>query len=139
MDARNQVVPLHLFHRLELETALGLKVFRGEMDEARRRAVLDEIGADIGKGRVVLRPADWVAAMDAARRIGEAVTARAGCRALDLLHIAVALQWESEVFVTADDRQLKAARAAGLRTVDMRTPSARDRAGREVGARRCIL
>jgi hypothetical protein len=40
---------------------------------------------------------------------------------LDLLHIAIAVQWESEVFVTADSRQLKAARAAGLRTVDVRT------------------
>jgi len=32
------------------------------------------------------------------------------------LHIACALQWEAELFVSADQRQVSAARKAGLRT-----------------------
>jgi predicted nucleic acid-binding protein len=37
-------------------------------------------------------------------------------RAIDALHVASALEWQAELFVTADKRQLSAARKAGLRT-----------------------
>ncbi len=37
-------------------------------------------------------------------------------RAMDALHVACALEWQAELFVTADKRQLKAARNAGLAT-----------------------
>jgi hypothetical protein len=35
-------------------------------------------------------------------------------RALDTLHIAAALEWSADLFVSADDRQLHAAEQAGL-------------------------
>jgi uncharacterized protein len=38
-------------------------------------------------------------------------------RTLDALHIACALEWRSEVFVTSDLRQGNAARTAGLKVV----------------------
>jgi uncharacterized protein len=37
-------------------------------------------------------------------------------RACDALHVACALEWQAEIFVSADRRQLTAARKAGLRT-----------------------
>ena len=37
-------------------------------------------------------------------------------RAMDALHIACALEWEAELFVSSDARQISAARKAGLRT-----------------------
>ncbi len=37
-------------------------------------------------------------------------------RAMDSLHVACAIEWQAELFVTADKRQLKAARNAGLLT-----------------------
>lgn len=37
-------------------------------------------------------------------------------RAMDALHIACALEWEAGVFVSADERQLAAAKRAGLNT-----------------------
>lgn len=37
-------------------------------------------------------------------------------RAMDALHIACALEWQADLFVTADRRQLMAAKNAGLRT-----------------------
>ena len=37
-------------------------------------------------------------------------------RAMDALHIACALQWEAELFVSADEQQIAAAKKAGLRT-----------------------
>ena len=37
-------------------------------------------------------------------------------RAMDALHVACALEWQAELFATADKRQLKAAKNAGLLT-----------------------
>ncbi len=120
VESRNEIILFNAFQQLELDNALRLKVFRGEMDSEHCNAVLGKIRAHIGEGRIMLRPVNWVNAMEDARRMGARVTARAGCRTLDLLHVAIAAQWDSDVFVTADDRQLRAARAAGLRTVDVR-------------------
>jgi uncharacterized protein len=40
-------------------------------------------------------------------------------RAMDAIHIACALTVKSDVFVSADHRQLSAARKAGIKTVDV--------------------
>jgi predicted nucleic acid-binding protein len=37
-------------------------------------------------------------------------------RAMDALHVACALEWGADLFVSCDDRQIKAAKRAGLRT-----------------------
>jgi predicted nucleic acid-binding protein len=37
-------------------------------------------------------------------------------RAMDALHIACALEWGAELFASSDDRQLRAAKRAGLET-----------------------
>lgn len=37
-------------------------------------------------------------------------------RAMDALHVACALEWKADLFVTSDRRQLRAAKNAGLRT-----------------------
>ncbi len=37
-------------------------------------------------------------------------------RAMDALHVACAMQWGAELFVSADERQVTAAKKAGLRT-----------------------
>jgi predicted nucleic acid-binding protein len=37
-------------------------------------------------------------------------------RAMDALHIACALEWKADLFVTSDRRQLEAARKSGLQT-----------------------
>jgi predicted nucleic acid-binding protein len=36
-------------------------------------------------------------------------------RAMDALHVACALEWGAELFASSDDRQLKAAKKAGLK------------------------
>ena len=48
------------------------------------------------------------------------MTAKTGCRTLDLIHVAIARQWGCSVFVSADGRQLAAARTQGLRAMDVR-------------------
>ncbi len=41
-------------------------------------------------------------------------------RSADTLHIACASEWSTDLFVSADDRQCKAARAHGLRVQAIR-------------------
>ncbi len=127
---RQEPISYGMLHHLELDTAFRLKRFRGELDDAQAKAVIANLDEDVRAGRLVFRPIDWVAAMEEARRIGATATQHFGCRPLDLLHVAIALQWGSSVFVTADDRQIKAARSIGLRTVDVRTlPPGQDQDG----------
>ena len=40
-------------------------------------------------------------------------------RAMDALHVACALEWGADLFASSDDRQLKAAKKAGLRTLQI--------------------
>ena len=45
-----------------------------------------------------------------------AVLEESPIRAMDAIHVACALEWEAELFVTSDERQVKAASKARLRT-----------------------
>jgi hypothetical protein len=45
-------------------------------------------------------------------------------RALDSLHVACALEWQADLFVTSDRRQFLAATNAGLRTEYIGQPDA---------------
>jgi predicted nucleic acid-binding protein len=51
-----------------------------------------------------------------ARTLSEKHTERLGCRAFDLLHVALALELECEAFLTSDRIQGALARAEGLDT-----------------------
>jgi len=130
LESRGEAVSVSLFHQLELENALRLKVFRSEIQEDRYLAVLSKVETDMTKGMLVSRPVSWVDAFTQAREISQRVTATSGCRTLDLIHVAIAMQWECSVFVTADGRQAAAARLEGLSTVDLRDVHRRRTRGR---------
>ncbi|MFH1115941.1 MAG: type II toxin-antitoxin system VapC family toxin [Pseudomonadota bacterium] len=54
-----------------------------------------------------------------------------GLRAMDALHVACALEWKADLFVTSDRRQLIAAQDSGLRTEYLgQPPSPADPKGR---------
>ena len=120
IEGRAEAVPISLFHRLELENALRLKIFRGEIGEDRCLAILQKIETNIRDGMLVLRPVNWINALEKASCTGARATAKTGCRTLDLIHVAIAAQWGCSVFVTADDRQIRAAKLDGFSTVDVR-------------------
>lgn len=120
VEDRGEPVPLSLFQRLEFENAVYQKVFRSEVKAERLAQVLADLQKDLDIGRLVLRPVNWIEALEEARVIGARVTGTTGCRTLDLIHVAIAVQWDCPLFVTADARQLRAARRAGLQVVDLR-------------------
>ena len=120
VESRKTAVQINQFQQLEMENALHLKVFRGELKTDMCRAVLARIKSDLRAGRLVLRPANWVGALEDSRRICARATETAGCSTLDIIHVAIAVQWGCVEFVSADDRQIKAARAVDLAALDLR-------------------
>jgi predicted nucleic acid-binding protein len=87
-------------NRRKREKALTAVQYR----EAKQRLLDDVRDADI----VNLTPS----VIGSAIRVLEA----SPVRALDALHVACALEWGAELFASSDERQLKAAGKAGLKT-----------------------
>jgi predicted nucleic acid-binding protein len=106
----------------ELVNAICLAEFRGDISGDARRDALASLEEDFAEGRY--RHADllWRAALTRARDLSMQYTARLGCRSLDLLHVASALELGMQHFVTFDERQGRLVRAMGLRLL---TPAAR--------------
>ena len=61
----------------------------------------------------------WRAALNRAAELSQSQTPELGTRALDVLHVACAIELKSRYFLTFDQRQQKLAAAAGLRRVQL--------------------
>jgi uncharacterized protein len=77
---------------------------RGQYDTAKRHLIEDVRDANI---------VNLTASV-----VGSSITVleASPVRALDALHLACALEWGAELFVSSDNRQLAAAKRAGLKT-----------------------
>jgi predicted nucleic acid-binding protein len=70
-------------------------------------------------GRLIETAADWQNILTIAEDLSIVHTRNYLTRSLDLLHVATALELKCKTFVSGDRRQLKAARAAKFRPVDI--------------------
>ena len=87
---------------------------------------LASFGEDVADGRYAQADVLWRATLRRAGEISRAHTATVGCRSLDVLHVATALELGLRTFVTFDRRQQQLARVAGLKVLtpaSMRSPS----------------
>ncbi len=117
-------VPYTLLHELEVANAFAWLLGRRSITAAEHRAIRAQVREDVEAQRLVPTALDWSQAFAGACGLSESCTATLLTRSLDLLHVAAARVLGCKVFVSADDRQLAAAKAAGLKTVDIkRTPS----------------
>jgi predicted nucleic acid-binding protein len=118
-------------HRLELRNALELLVGRRILSAAERDGLVAQIQEDRQAGRLIDAAADWEVVLTIAGDLSIAHTRKYLTRSLDLLHVAVALELKCETFVSGDRRQLRVARAAKLRPIDItrsrRRPTADER------------
>lgn len=119
VEARGEPIALNLVQEIEFENALRLKVFRTEITAGRVTEILSARDEDIRVGRLVRRPVNWTQVFEETRRLSAVSTVKTGCRTLDVMHVAIALKWGCECFASADARQLKAARSAGLKVLDV--------------------
>ena len=101
------------FVELELVNFISLRIFRRELKAADAKAAHSLVRKDIEKGVLQIKPIP-AAAFERAKQIARRATASLGTRALDVLHVALALLHKAEAFYTFDARQAKLAAAEGL-------------------------
>jgi hypothetical protein len=115
-------------HALEVENAVRLQSFhlrrtlasreRGQLTRE-KLASLSRLQQSLERGLFIEVSADWDRAIDRARTLSEEHSERIGTRSLDLLHVAFALELESELFLICDEQQGTLAEAEGLKVVSL--------------------
>jgi uncharacterized protein len=91
----------------EIVSALNRRIREGVLPKAKYDQIKAQLAADVGDAVILQLTPDVVAT---------AVTLLENnvLRAMDALHVAGALIWQADLFVTADRRQFAAAQQAGL-------------------------
>lgn len=105
---------------MEVLNSIGLAAFRGKISEMGLQDATRSFEEDIASGRYVLADVLWRAALRRAADLSRDYTPQMGCRSLDVLHVACALELELANFLTFDVRQRRLARAVGLKIVTPR-------------------
>jgi predicted nucleic acid-binding protein len=101
-------------HRLELVTAWQLKVFRREIAAQLVEGAWSHLEQDVADGVWELPAYDLSEVFSRAESLSRQYSSKLGTRSLDVLHVASALELGAAAFVTADARQAKLARTAGM-------------------------
>lgn len=109
--------PLLVTHhgRLELINGIGLAAYRGMITDETHEAALAALDDDLAQGRYKQADLLWRATLKRAGDLSREHTHAMGCRSLDVLHVASAIELGLRVFVTFDVRQQELARSAGLK------------------------
>lgn len=101
----------------ELISALNRRLREGALTEKEYRKAKDLLLDDVGDATVLqLTPAVVSRSVN--------LLEKNVLRAMDALHVACALEWKADLFVTSDRRQLDAAINSGLRTEYLGEPAA---------------
>ena len=106
--------------RLEIVNGICLAGFRKIISAEALSDAIASFDEDLAEGRYVDADILWRAALRRARELSRAHTPALGCRTLDVLHVATAIELGLRYFVTFDSRQRQLAKAAGLKPL---TPS----------------
>lgn len=114
-------LPITQHGRLEIINGICLAAFRGAISAEASSDALASFDEDCAESRYF--PADvlWRATLRRAVEISRRHTPTLGCRSLDVLHVATAVELGLRDFVTFDRRQQRLARATGLKLM---TPGA---------------
>lgn len=116
LESQDDPLPMADVLRWEFANALRLKVFWGDFGSATADHLLTLFEDRLYRGQYT------VVEIDPARRTKDVLelvrhTAELGCRTLDVLHVATALQLSPQRFVSFDQQQRRLAVAAGLQVV----------------------
>jgi predicted nucleic acid-binding protein len=115
MKRHGGALPFTPWHRLEVRNAIRLAAYHRLIDPHQSKGQLKQIEADLRDEILIIHaPIDWTTVLHTAEKLGAAHNESVGCRSSDLFHIAAAIEWEADCFLTFDERQLKMAKTAGL-------------------------
>jgi predicted nucleic acid-binding protein len=120
-------IPFTQLHELEVRNAFELLVGRNLITKDECRAIQAQLEGDLESQRLARVPLDLDGAFTRASDLSRSNTARYLTRSLDLLHVAAAQAIMCATFVSADDRQLAAAKATGFKVVDIKHPARREK------------
>jgi len=111
--------PLLITHhgRVEVINGICLAAFREYISGEAMDDALSSFEEDFAEGRYVQADLLWRAAFQRAAGLSQRHTATFGCRSLDVLHVASALELELKNFITFDVRQQRLAQAVGLKPI----------------------
>ena len=103
--------------RVEIINGICLAAFRRYITVEAMSDALASVEEDFREGRYNQADLVWRAALKRAGDLSQKHTPALGCRSLDVLHVASALELELKNFLTFDRRQQKLAKAAGLKPI----------------------
>ena len=108
-------LPVTPHGRLEIVNGICLAEFRKIISAEALSDAIVSFDEDLAEGRYVDADILWRATLRRARELSRAHTPALGCRTLDVLHVATAIELGLRYFVTFDSRQGQLAKAAGLK------------------------
>ena len=114
-------LPITLHGRLEIANGISLAAFRKAITTEAMADALLSFEEDLAEARYTETDVLWRATLRRAADISRTYTPKLGCRSLDVLHVATALEAGLRDFVTVDGRQRQVARALGLKSMAPRT------------------
>lgn len=121
-------LPFTGLHELEVRNTFRLLHGRRVIGKRAVRLLIGHLEEDVGAGRLLRAEVDYSALFARSCELSDRHSARILCRSLDILHVACALGLDCQRFVSGDDLQLRLARAAGLKAVDIKAGEPRARA-----------
>jgi predicted nucleic acid-binding protein len=113
-------LPLTQHARAEVVNGICLAAFRRDISAAALRDALASFDEDFAAGRYVQADLPWRSALRRATELSRDYTPQIGCRTLDMLHVACALELGLPSFLTFDARQRRLARSVGLKVPSLR-------------------
>ncbi|MEX2606386.1 MAG: type II toxin-antitoxin system VapC family toxin [Kiritimatiellia bacterium] len=111
-------IPFHALHHSEIASAFHLKAFRGECSSAQANRALTDVEEDRRSGILLQQRPDWEKIWEKCLELSCAHAASTGCRTLDTLHVACAVELGYREFVTSDQRQAALAERLGITVCD---------------------
>ncbi len=105
---------------LEIVNGLCQLAFRRDMTAPALHDALASVEEDFATGRYLRADVPWRSALHRADDLSREYTPEIGCRSLDVLHVACALELGLPSFLTFDLRQRRLARAVGLKLLSPR-------------------
>jgi predicted nucleic acid-binding protein len=113
--SQHDPLPLWEIQEMELRNALRLKVFWGDITQKDSDRQVELLLDRKRRGQYVYPRVERASLF---YRVGQLtdLSVQSGCRTMDILHVACALEIEADLFVSYDVRQTKLAVQLGLKT-----------------------
>lgn len=104
IESQDDPLPVWDFQYMELTNALRLKVFWGDIAASQADGLLQMFEQRFRRGQYFYPDVDRARLRDSFVELSRE-TIRLGCRTMDILHVACALQLAPKSFISFDERQ----------------------------------